>query len=531
MPPGSMQYTLVGFSAELDWRPLHFVKPIPPHSVCGACGLVRKRSAFLPCSHTLCESCYEQSARDGVHVCPLDGRHFDVEDVFLKEFTVGDLLRREVKCWNEGSACSAVLPASQIGQHFRRECRHHSIRCPKCTARVLCTDVCAHLESECCTTTATPAGLECQGDSGRKEETALLTSPMQSLEAQAGELKALMERVLVATGANGDRLNEVVHGVNSCQETLREELRLGMSNVKDTLSKEGVQARTEHRDSVKKYRDEIAAVFTCQKTLREELRLGISSVKDILRQEVVQVRSEHRESLKKCSDEITAFREDTKGRFIASCETMNAIANCTHSIEKLLERELTEKARGKRVCGAQVAGGAEGATQQAGESSSAMGRMDKAVSKQPDPQASVCEFVVKGVRSLKEKTRQRGWADYESERVYLRGYCMSPSFRFFHLSSGITQMRAFFRLRQGDMDDVVHWPFQPRFKLRVVHPKRGEEREREEDVFGSRPPLQRPQEGRAQYLYETSLIFYLEDLISGGYVENDQLRLKLELLP
>ncbi|XP_077494585.1 uncharacterized protein LOC144105322 isoform X2 [Amblyomma americanum] len=488
MPPGSMQYTLVGFSAELDWRPLHFVKPIPPHSVCGACGLVRKRSAFLPCSHTLCESCYEQSARDGVHVCPLDGRHFDVEDVFLKEFTVGDLLRREVKCWNEGSDCGAVLPASQIGQHFRRECRHHSIRCPKCSARVLCTDVCAHLASECGTTTATPAGLECQGNSGRKEETALLTSSMQSLEEQAGELKALMERLLVATGANGDRLNEVVHGVNSCQEALRE-VRLGISNVKDSVGKEEVQARREHRASFKKCSDEIAALFTCNETLREELRLGITNVKDTVRQEVVQVGTELRDELAKVATE-------------------------------------------KRDRHSKVAGGAEGVTGQTGGRSSAMGHMDKAVPKQPHLHASVCEFVVKGVGSLKEKARKEGRADYESERVYLRGYCISPSVCF-QCSAlyGSICLNAQFRLHQGDMDDVVRWPFRQRIKLRVVHPKTGEEEESVGVVNYLHPSCQRPQEGRAQDSPWTTAGFNLHDLISDGYVENDQLRLKFELLP
>ncbi|XP_077493951.1 uncharacterized protein LOC144104687 isoform X1 [Amblyomma americanum] len=483
MAPGSMQYTLVGFSAELDWRPLHFVKPIPLHSVCGACGLVRKRSALLPCSHTLCESCYEQSARDGVHVCPLDGRHFDVEDVFLKEFPVGEFLKREVKCWNEGSACGAVLPASQIAQHFHLECRHHSIRCPKCSARVLCTDVCAHLESECCTTTATPAGLECHRDSGRKEETALLTSSMRSLEAQAGELKALMERVLVATGANGDRLNEVVHGVNSCQEALR-----------------------------------------------EELRLGISSMQDTVRQEVVRVRTEHRESLKKCSDEIAARSEETKGRLIASSDAMNTICNSVNALEKVLRDELAKVATEKRDRASKVAGGAEGATEQAGKSNSAMGRMQKAVFKPRDLMTSVCEFVVKGVRSLEEQARMIGQVDYESERVYLRGYCMSPAVRFCHCSYGSTLLDVFFRLHQGDMDDVVRWPFQPRVKLRVVHPKGGE-RERQVVPFSYPPSLQRPQEGRAQHPYWSNEVFHLEGLITDGYVENDQLRLKLELLP
>ncbi|XP_077493957.1 uncharacterized protein LOC144104689 isoform X1 [Amblyomma americanum] len=525
MAPGSVAYTLVGFSAELDWRPLLFVKPLPPHRVCDACGLVRKWTALLPCRHTLCESCYELSTRDSTRVCPLDGQQCEEEDVDLREFPAAEVLKREVKCWNEGSDCRAVLPATQINQHFRRECRHHSIRCPKCSGRVLCTEVCAHLESECCTTTATPAGSEGQGDSDRKEETALLSSFMQSLEAQAGELKVLMERVLVATGANGDRLNEVVHGVNSCQETLREEVRLGINTVKDTVRQEVVQARTEHRDSVKKCSDEIAVLFTCQETLREELRRGISSVKDTVRQEGVQVRTEHRESLKKSSDEIAARCEETKGRLIASSEAMNTIANRMNSVEKRLKGELAKKARGKRVCGTQVAGGAEGATEQAGGSSSAMGRMDKVVPKPPDRQESVSELVVKGVRSLEEKVQNRGYVDYESERVYLRGYWMSTGVRFVLNGDGSTSLRALFRLYEDFLDDVVQWPFDQRVIMRVVHPNGGEKRVIVNEI--SRYSLSR----QAAWVHENvSLqLVSLASLIDSGYVQDDQLRIKLEV--
>ncbi|XP_077492948.1 RING finger protein 151-like isoform X2 [Amblyomma americanum] len=103
MPAASAQYTLVGFSPELDWRALKFVKPLPPHRVCGACGLVRNRTALLPCTHVLCECCYEQCGRDGSHACPLDGNHYEEEDVALMDFPAEELLRREVRCWNEDS--------------------------------------------------------------------------------------------------------------------------------------------------------------------------------------------------------------------------------------------------------------------------------------------------------------------------------------------------------------------------------------------------------------------------------------------
>uniref|UniRef100_G3MSF4 RING-type domain-containing protein n=1 Tax=Amblyomma maculatum TaxID=34609 RepID=G3MSF4_AMBMU len=73
-----------------------FVTAIPPSKVCSACGLVRKRTALLPCVHVLCESCYEQCAHGGMYVCPLDGYEWqDEHDVDWKDFPLDQLLQRE----------------------------------------------------------------------------------------------------------------------------------------------------------------------------------------------------------------------------------------------------------------------------------------------------------------------------------------------------------------------------------------------------------------------------------------------------
>ncbi|KAK8757055.1 hypothetical protein V5799_000244 [Amblyomma americanum] len=96
MPPRSTRYTLVGFSAELDWRPLVFKEPLQTFRVCSACGLVRKRTAMLPCMHTFCEACYEQSAQEGARTCPRDGRRCEEQDVDWKDFQLEELLETEV---------------------------------------------------------------------------------------------------------------------------------------------------------------------------------------------------------------------------------------------------------------------------------------------------------------------------------------------------------------------------------------------------------------------------------------------------
>ncbi|XP_077493491.1 uncharacterized protein LOC144104388 isoform X3 [Amblyomma americanum] len=123
MAPASPQFTLVGFSPELDWRPLTFLKPIPANRVCSACGLVRKKTAILPCMHVLCWCCYEQCAQDGAHECPLDGSWYEEDDVNMFDFPTDDLQRREVKCWNEGSGCQYTTAASGVTRHFLMECQ------------------------------------------------------------------------------------------------------------------------------------------------------------------------------------------------------------------------------------------------------------------------------------------------------------------------------------------------------------------------------------------------------------------------
>ncbi|XP_077493961.1 uncharacterized protein LOC144104690 isoform X2 [Amblyomma americanum] len=400
----------------------------------------------------------------------------------MRDIDTDELLKREVRCWNEGSDCMAVLPASKIAQHFQRECLHHSIRCPRCSATILCSDVCSHLESECCTA-ATPAGSGCEGDSDHKDETALLTTFMQSLEAQAGELKAVMEQVLLVSCANSDRLNEVGHVINNCQESLR-----------------------------------------------KELRQGIISLEDRVRQEVSKGTTEQRDCLQNCSDEIATFSEETRQQFIANSSAYDIISNRIHALEKAMKDEFAKAAREKRDKGWEFAEASEGATEQAQEISNAVSRMKKVAPKPPGLQASVCEFFVKGVKSLEEEARSIGFTAYDSDMIYLRGYCMSPGI-WLARSRRFTKLSARLHLHKGDADDAVQWPFRQRIRLRVMHPKGAAERELVVRPFDLNSSLQRPEDGQFQYALLSENYLPLEDLIRDGYVQADQFRVKFELLP
>ncbi|KAK8758604.1 hypothetical protein V5799_003768 [Amblyomma americanum] len=196
-----VQYTLVGFSAELDWRSLCFVKPLPRNRVCSACGLVRRTTVLLPCGHTLCECCYGQCEQDGLHVCALDSYECQDEDVEWRDLSDEELLKREVKCWNQQSGCQYVTTISGIAEHFQSECQHHTLCCPKCSASVLFREIIAHLKSGVCDPLKPPAS-DCRDESVR-DESVFFTYFREELSVQAREIKECMDRFVGDIKAHG----------------------------------------------------------------------------------------------------------------------------------------------------------------------------------------------------------------------------------------------------------------------------------------------------------------------------------------
>lgn len=192
MAARSLQYTLVGFGDDLDWKPVHFVKPLPRNRQCSACGLVRKTTALLPCGHVACNSCYEQCRAGDGHACPIDGESCPDEDIDWRDFPADNLLKREVRCWNQGSGCTKVMAASEVSKHFHRECAYHCTPCPRCSAMVLCCNMCEHLGASCRTLTV-PHVTECDEQLVEDVEKETFEVFRRALEDRAGEMKALLE--------------------------------------------------------------------------------------------------------------------------------------------------------------------------------------------------------------------------------------------------------------------------------------------------------------------------------------------------
>uniref|UniRef100_A0A023G8V9 Putative tnf receptor-associated factor 6 n=1 Tax=Amblyomma triste TaxID=251400 RepID=A0A023G8V9_AMBTT len=470
MPPVSAQYTLVGFSPELDWRPLSFVKAIPPYRVCSACGLVRRRTALLPCMHALCAPCYEQCAQDGMHVCPLDGYEWqDEDDVDWKDLPLDQLLKREVKCWNAESGCQHVTAASMITQHFHSECVHHSTSCPKCSTSVPCQEVCAHLRSGTCSSMTGPAS-EVQDQDESKEDTAFLdgsafpNSFREAFEKQAMELKDYLERVTVDVSTHGDRLNEIL-------------------------------ARHEHIQ---------------RKLLRQELANGV----------------QNQESLKETLRQLTASNAEIKQGLTGS-DTVDLVFSGISSFEKVLKDELaaaTTQTTGKL---SQIAARVEAISQRR-ENGQMTGCITD-VLQLARLQRTWCEFFVTGVNSHKEEALRHGYYWFYSDEVYLRGYYLKPGVGF-KKDDGLVTLRVCLQLLKGDMDEVIHWPFEHKIRLSIAHTKENTIRKGQVAELRSSDQFQKPKNSRNPAVYFREKLFYLEDLTRDGFVADDKLRVSWQLV-
>ncbi|XP_077494762.1 uncharacterized protein LOC144105516 [Amblyomma americanum] len=465
-----MEYILVGFSSDLDWRPLSFVKPIPGYRVCDACGLVHKRTALLPCKHMLCELCYDRSAQDEARVCPLDGRLSEDRDVELRDLDCAELLGREVKCWNQESGCEAVLPVSKIAQHFQTGCGHHSIYCRKCSATVLYNDICAHLRSEYCTS-ATPVSSEHEWGSTRNEQAALPTSATETSERCTDETKAVPDTMFAHSSVQ-------VHTVSDLSKTVEK----------------------------------------CNKTLRQELQRCIKSVKETMIQAVDQVIKEQRAQRARL-DAITAFSEETRDGMISSNDRMMRG-------EIILRKELDEAAKRQLEMIYHISEGVEEVKGEVKESKEKIDRVVKMLRKSNVLESS-CEFSIRGVKSLREETLRNGFAVYQADNVYLQGYCILAGVNLRNQSGTIT-LHARIRLRMGDMDDAVQWPFIITVNLRVKHPVRREDREIRETIGPNVCGSERPHESSTAAFFTKSCL-NLDELLSEGFAEGDELRVAFKL--
>ncbi|KAG0442828.1 hypothetical protein HPB47_015579 [Ixodes persulcatus] len=117
-----------GFCDTLDWRPLYFEESSVAQSACSLCGLVSRNILRLPCEHTLCSECHEESQRRG-STCPLDEESFANDNIAHLDISGGYILKRTVACGNAPNGCDFIGQASRLVDHYK-QCLFHVVSCP-----------------------------------------------------------------------------------------------------------------------------------------------------------------------------------------------------------------------------------------------------------------------------------------------------------------------------------------------------------------------------------------------------------------
>ncbi|XP_064479946.1 uncharacterized protein LOC135393441 [Ornithodoros turicata] len=94
---------VVGFSRELDFRPMQFVD-LDSKRCCCLCKVIPVVTFILGCCHSLCELCY-QSLQGDDRLCPLDQEQFEEGEVARFPFNLKQLERQHVRCSNSKNGC------------------------------------------------------------------------------------------------------------------------------------------------------------------------------------------------------------------------------------------------------------------------------------------------------------------------------------------------------------------------------------------------------------------------------------------
>ncbi|KAH6923467.1 hypothetical protein HPB50_001288 [Hyalomma asiaticum] len=138
------------------------------------------------------------------------------------------------------------------------------------------------------------------------------------------------------------------------------------------------------------------------------------------------------------------------------------------------------------------------------------------------------EFFVRGMEKLEATAIIYGYATYAGGRNYLRGYNIMPGVVLENERKCVS-LRVWMEVQKGDLDDVVHWPFEHVVRFTIVHPLAGKD-----CVITCKPcpdvgEFQKPTEsGDRSVSFAESVT--TEALKRDGYVHNDELRVVWELL-
>ncbi|XP_054934449.2 TNF receptor-associated factor 6-like isoform X1 [Dermacentor andersoni] len=513
MAPLNQRYTLVGFSDELDWRPMDFVEPIPAYRICKACGLVPRVTASLPCLHVLCKKCYDRCRHDDGRCCPLDGERVREDDVEWREFPVDNLLKRKVKCWNEERGCHRVLTASELNKHFCKDCDHHFTSCPKCSILVLCKDVCAHIQSEC-SNHAVPL-TNGSPPTTNSDQTAIMMALNSSINGQVCEMKHRLAQVVNDINAQSECLNQISYCMNSIKGTL-----LQISRGSKTF--ENVPSPA-------------ADWLSCSEAVRETLIGHGQKLQELAgtignsTKTLMEASEDRRRAVEQMKENAAnALQEALRKHSAADNEAFNKVYEKVNTMERTLGKQLQDVTR--TICSMlekRVAGIGEALNRQERNSSTPLS-IEKELALNTISLKRY-EFCVKGLKAKKERAYSQGYCDCPSVNLYISGYHLLPGV-YLSKHEGNVLLHVGIQLLKGVIDNFLQWPFEKSIKLTVKHPSNGKHRQ-----FVTKPEdnllyYGKPEGSSNEGAYLSDKSFPLDDLERKGYVTGDNLHIVWEIV-
>ncbi|KAH6923469.1 hypothetical protein HPB50_001290 [Hyalomma asiaticum] len=132
------------------------------------------------------------------------------------------------------------------------------------------------------------------------------------------------------------------------------------------------------------------------------------------------------------------------------------------------------------------------------------------------------------MESIEAMAMMCGYVIYNDRPTYLRGYNIVPG-AVLERCGEYVYLTFLMGIDIGELDDIVRWPFNHLIKCRFVHESTGEEyalicKPSRKSLLCQKPTGL----GEGALLFPDSVA--LETLKSGGYIQDDRLRVVLELL-
>ncbi|XP_040356436.1 TNF receptor-associated factor 6 [Ixodes scapularis] len=271
-------FFISGFSDTLNWRPLYFQESSVAHIVCSLCGVVSRNVVRLPCEHTLCSECHEDSKRRG-STCPLDEGSFADDNILHLDISGGYILNHTVACSNAPNGCDFIGQASRLVDHYK-QCSFHVVPCPRCQSSVLRTELVGHCKDGCSSASTTPVPIPYY-----------INVNHDNLESTSRELKREMLKISEDLSCLQTSLNQWREEVRTLEKSANEELKDRTLKISDHLS--GLHTSVEQcqeyvREAARNTKEHLVRIETQGfAAAKKELKLAIEdTVKTHMAQEL-----------------------------------------------------------------------------------------------------------------------------------------------------------------------------------------------------------------------------------------------------